>query len=153
MATIHKISEGLFVDSFELIAVHSNLESYAVAYHINKAMGLRLCRVEKDLEIGKSSFPMYEWKDTYKDQEWFLMSNKVTEETVDHTSGLFQNGPTLKSHYLISEKKEINYIIKLTSENSNGVDRAVGSIREIPKISMAYQLDVEALKSKRNLIF
>lgn len=153
MVTIHKISEGLFVDSFELIAVHSNLESYAVAYSINQAMNLKLCRAEKDLEIGKSYFPLYEWKDTFKDQEWFLMGNRITQEEMEERSGLFENGPTLKSHYLIPEKKQINYIIKLVSENSFEVDRAIGNLRDIPKISMAYQLDIEALKSKRNLIF
>ena len=153
MAAIHRISEELFVDSFELIALHSNMESYAMAYHINRVMGLNLSRSEEDLEIGKTSFPLYEWKDTFKDQEWFLISNRVMIEEEENSSGLFRSDSTITPHYLIAEKKQINYILKIASEDSSEVYRAIEAIRNVPKISMTYQLDVEDLKSKRNLIF
>ena len=153
MATIHRISEEFFVDSFELIALHSNLEPYAMAYYLNQFAGLKLKRAEDDLEIGNIFFPLYEWKDTLKDQEWFLMGNKVMLEEEGDNSGLFESGSIVRSHYLIAEKKKINYILKLNWADDHEISRALEVIRNVPKVSMAYSLDIDDLKSKRNLIF
>ena len=153
MVTIHKISEGLFMDSFDLIALHCAMECYALAYHINKVTGFKLIRAEGDLEIATSSYPFYEWKDSSKDQEWYLIKNVVTVEEVGDNQGLFQDSMTTTLHYLLEERKEINYLLKLSPGNSNEITKALEIIRTVPSISMAYQMDVETLKSKRNLIF
>ena len=63
MATVHRISEEFFDDSFGLIALHSNMECYALAYNLNKAAKIMLVRSEDDLEIDTSHYPMFEFKD------------------------------------------------------------------------------------------
>lgn len=152
MATVHKISEGLFVDSFDLIALHSTMESYAIAYHINHAAGITLSRMEEDLEISTVSFPMYEFVDEINDVEWYLVSNSVQQEE-DDDIGLFQNSQSLKTHYLLEDRKDINYLLKVRPEGAEETQRALSSLRSIPKISLAYRVDIATLKSRKNLIF
>ena len=153
MATIHRISEELFVDSFDLIALHSNMECYALAYHINKVFQIFLVRAKKDLEIGTLSYPIFEYNDEVNDEDWYLVKNVVRKEESDGNQGLFTNSTTVKLNYLLTERKEVNYLLKLHPENSAEIEKRIKAIRAIPKVSMAYQLSVDQLKSKRNLIF
>ena len=153
MATVHRISEELSVDSFDLIALHSNMECYALAYHLNQVAQVLLVRVKEDLENGTSSYPLFEYKDEMNGEEWYLVSNVVQEEETQKSEGLFRNSISVKSSYLLSEKKEINYFLKVYPEDTIDIDKTVTAIRSIPRVSMAYQIDVDQLKSKRNLIF
>ena len=152
MATVHRISEELFVDSFDLIALHSNMECYSLAYHINKAFQILLVRAKKDLEIGTLSYPIFEYKDEVNDEDWYLVKNVVQKEEGEESEGLFANSPTLKLNYLLTERKEVNYLLKLYPEDTVDIEK-IKAIRSIPKVSMAYQLHIDELKSKRNLIF
>ena len=153
MATIHRISEELFVDSFDLIALHSDMECYALAYHINKAAQVLLVRAIKDLEIGTLSYPMFEYNDEVNEEDWYLVRNVVQEEESDQSQGLFANSTTVKTNYLLEERKQINYLLKLYPEDSVDLEKTIKAIRSIAKVSMAYQVNVDDLKSKRNLIF
>ena len=153
MATVHRISEELYEDSFDIIALHSNMECYALAYHINKVAHVLLQRSKKDLEIGTTSYPMYEYNDDVNDEDWYLVNNVVQHEESDKSQGLFSNSTTIKLNYLLEERKEINYLLKIYPEDSIDVEQTINAIRTIPKVSMAYQLQAKNLKSKRNLIF
>ncbi len=153
MARVHRISEEFFDDSFGLIALHSNMECYALAYNINKAAKIMLERSEDDLEIETSHYPLFEFKDDINGEEWYLMGNVVQEVEDTSSLGLFENSTTLKLNYLLKERKEINYLLKLYPEDTTAVSDAIRAIRTIPKVSMAYELNPDQLKSKRNLIF
>jgi len=153
MATIHRISEELFVDSFDLIALHTHMECFTLAYHINKVAQVLLVRAKKDLEIGPFSYSMFEYKDDVKHEDWYLINNLVYEEIYDQSGGLFQNSTTLKMNYLLEERKEINYLLKIYPEDAVDITKTVEAIRSIPRVEMVYQISVEDLKSKRNLIF
>lgn len=153
MATVYRISEELFDDSFDLIALHCNMECYAVAYHINEVAQVSLVRAKKDLGIGRFSYPIYEYKDDAKGQEWYLMNNVVREEEHDESGGLFQNSTTVKLNYLLEERKEINYLLKIYSETDVEIEKTINTVRTIPMVSMVYRLNVDDLKSKKNLIF
>jgi len=153
MAIVHRISEELFDDSFDLIALHSNMECYALAYHINRVAQVLLVRAKDDLKISNVSYPIYEYKDEVKGEEWYLVNNILKEEKYDQNEGLFQNSPTLEFNYLLKERKEINYVLKLYPETVVDIDNIINAIRTIPKVSMTYQINADDLKSKRNLIF
>lgn len=153
MATVHRISEELFDDSFELIALHSTMECHAMAYNLNKAAHLLLRRCEKDLEIDETTHPLYEYKNEAKGEEWYLMGNVVQEVQKANGEGLFGNNTTIKLNYLLNDRKEVNYLLKLFHEQLTNIETVIKAIRTIPRVSMAYQLNVDQLKSKRNLIF
>ena len=153
IATVYKISEELFEDSFELIALHCDMECYSVAYQINKFAQVQLERAKNDLEINACAFPLYEYKDDVKGEEWYLITNKVREEVKDNNTGFFQNETTVKINHLLEERKEIDYLLKLYPETDAALQHTVTSLRNIPTVRLAYQINADQLKSKGNLIF
>ena len=49
MITLHKFSDDFCEENYVLIAVHSGLEDYALAYALNRALKASLKRSETDL--------------------------------------------------------------------------------------------------------
>jgi uncharacterized membrane protein YhiD involved in acid resistance len=159
MGTTHKISAELYDDSFKLIAMHCGLESYAMAYHLNSVVKLRLSRREekkdddKDKDEWLESFPIYEWKDELNDHYWTLISNSVKEEKQNESFGIFSNEIAINTLHLVKERREVDYFLKIEAEDTRLLNEAVKKINLIPKVVTAYSIDVDTLKSKRNLIF
>ena len=80
---IHKIQINDFVsDDYELIAVHSSLDDYKLAYMLNKELGVQLSKnlayVEIAIPEGKSAFSNYIFDDEKNDVVWTLIENKTT---------------------------------------------------------------------------
>lgn len=149
---MHSIWEELLDDvSFGLFAIHSQLEDHSLAYALNKACGFNLSRLANDLELGKSAvFPVYYWNDIPHFREWSLFKNKVEALSTVSGSGLFSDVTSQRRFYLIPEKKEIDYFLKVEGdENPQGI---VEKILKIPRLVTAYQLESSILKSKHNLI-
>ena len=153
MAVKYKIIEESIEDSFELIAIHSNLSSYALAYQINEVAALQLARAAKDLEVQEAAFPIYEWEDETQGEHWQLLSNSTTYEAVEESIGLFATNSAVRTQHLIDERKEIDYFLKISSENPLLAKRTVKSLMALPKVTLVYQLDVGEIKSNQNLIF
>ena len=79
---IHKIQINDFVsDDYELIAIHSSLEDYKLAYSLNVVLGVQLCKnlsyVEIAIPEGKSAFSNYIFDDKKNDIVWTLIENKA----------------------------------------------------------------------------
>ena len=153
MVTTHKIAAELYDDNFKLIALHCSLNDYAMAYNINKAALLQLERSEEDLGVADFSFPIFEWKDKTNDINWTLVSNAIKKIEKSESIGLFNANSETRKHYLIEERKEVDYFLKIEVENHYPITNIVTAINEIPKVITAYSLDVVNLKSKKNLIF
>jgi len=152
--TTHKISADLYDDSFSLIAIHSNLEDYAITYAINSACGLYLKRMEKDLHLDNHmSFSVFDWDDGINDEYWTLISNKCEVEEEIPSLGLFENNISMRIDYLVRERKEVDYFLKVDAADEIMFSQKIKSINQIAKVITAYPLDTTNLKSKRNLIF
>ena len=112
--TTHKISADLYDESFSLIAIHSNLEDYAITYAINSSCGLYLKRMKKDLRLdGKMSFSVFDWDDEMSEMYWTLISNKCEVEEEMPSLGLFDNNVSRRTDYLVKERKEVDYFLKV----------------------------------------
>ena len=158
---IHKlqIDEFITVD-FELIAIHSALEDYRLAYFINSALGIMLERCETGIGIkikdGETSFSRYEYEDA-DGCSWSLIQNK--DKVVSHqdsTSSLFgEAGMKVATNvYMLPEFKKVDYILKVENTPCNTtVDEAVEKLLTIKHIATAYTVDHDKIKSKNNLIF
>jgi len=152
--TTHKISADLYDESFSLIAIHSNLEDYAITYAINSSCGLYLKRMKKDLRLdGKMSFSVFDWDDEMSEMYWTLISNKCEVEEEMPSLGLFDNNVSRRTDYLVKERKEVDYFLKVDSIDEALFLKKIKSINTIAKVITAYPLDTQNLKSKRNLIF
>ncbi|TXN37865.1 IPExxxVDY family protein [Flagellimonas hymeniacidonis] len=154
MLTTHKISADFYDDNFQLIAIHSGLEDYAMGYAINSNCGLHLTRMKSDLQFDKNlSFSVFEWDDEMNDTYWTLISNKCTLEVEVPSYGFFENNTALQTAYLIEEKKEVDYFLKVDADNDLKLTAYMKPIQMISKVITAYPVETQSLKSKRNLIF
>ena len=154
MLTTHKISADLFDDSFYLIAIRSDLEDYAITYAINSNCGLYLKRMKKDLHLeGNLFFSVFDWDDEMNDVYWTLISNKCEVEEVLPSDGLFGNNVSKRTDYLVKERKEVDYFLKVDTADETLFAQKIKSINQIAKVITAYPLETQNLKSKRNLIF
>jgi hypothetical protein len=153
MVTTHKISAELFENTYKLIALHSGLASFAMAYNINKVLNLKLKRCFNDLDVDQVAFPIYEWRDQVTETYWTLLGNTIKTEEKSDTYGMFQEKTSIRAHHLIEERKEVDYFLKIETEEELIISRTVQLLKTIPQIVTAYSIESEALKSKRNLIF
>jgi len=154
----------LFVDDFEeepftLLAIHCTLKDSRMAYLLNKHLNIGLCRKSQDLdfEYTEASYSIYEWSDEEQLIDWFLVSNicKKEENTLTSSGSLFDStNKVLRTHNLVPEFKNVNYLLKIENEGHLFNEKAVISkIQEIPQVVAAYSIDVSQLKLKENLIF
>ncbi|WP_108422423.1 MULTISPECIES: IPExxxVDY family protein [Flagellimonas] len=154
MMTTHRISADLYDDSFRLIAIHSDLEDYAMTYAINSKCGLYLKRMKIDLHLDENlSFSVFDWDDGMNDIYWTLISNKCVVEEVIPSGGLFENNISARTDHLIKERKEIDYFLKVEAADEATLSQKLRDIKKIDKVITAYPLETQTLKSKRNLIF
>ncbi len=141
-------------DAVSLIAIHSSLEDYALAYAINQSLKSSFKRTLSDLEMAENvSFPIFDWKNKVNDEYWTLITNSQITKEESNEGGLFINEPLHKRHHLIPEHKEVDYFLRIEPETISDIEQILKLILTIPKVLTAYTVDSTELKSKNNLIF
>ena len=154
MVAVHKISVDFYEDSFDLIALHSSLEDYALGYTLNNNLNSNFKRRHKDLEIyGQLTIPVFEWKDDSNDRYWTLFTNKGIKEGEQIGSDLFKDELSYTTYRMVPEYREVDYFLKIEQDNHGNMEELVKKLLSIPKIITAYVVETDGLKSKNNLIF
>ncbi len=147
---------------YQLIAIHTALEDYRLAYHINKCLPVILAKCISNVSINDKlteiQFSRFFFDDEKKDMTWNLIQNKNEFSTSNFTvnTGLFANSKIQISSktYLLPEYKKVDYFLKI--ENSIDpfiIKNALTQIKKIEQISTVYAIAIETIKSKNNLIF
>ncbi|WP_179375393.1 IPExxxVDY family protein [Winogradskyella wichelsiae] len=157
---LHKLQvDDFYDDSYKLIAIHSRLEDYRLAYLLNKHLELRLERKEKDIDFKylESSYSIFEWDNETEYILWNLISNvcKKEEDSLYSSGTLFSdNEKVLKTFHLISEYKKVDYFLKISEESQSINEKNILSkLQDIPQIITSYTVDPLKIKSKDHLIF
>lgn len=155
MSASHSVWEDLYEDvSFGLFAIHCQLEDHSLAYGLNAACGFNLSRTSKDLELGNAAvFPVFYWNDELHFRDWTLFKNKGSSQVQINgmDNGLFSDLPSESRHFLIPEKKEVDYFLKVEGEvNPSGI---LEKLLKIPRLITAYHMESSKIKSKHNLIY
>ncbi|RRQ50172.1 IPExxxVDY family protein [Maribacter algicola] len=155
MSAVYKIKDDYFDDSFLLVALHSSLEDYAIAYGLNSVLRAKFKRSRADFDLSDSRcFPYYEWEDEYNYRYWVLVSNHSSKQELVNNNDLFQYETTYSRPRLIPELKEVDYFLKIEEdEETMDADTIIKTLLGNPKIMAAYEVDVNKLKSRNNLIF
>lgn len=154
MVAVHKISADFYEDSFDLIALHSSLEDYAIAYALNLTLKASFRRRRKDLDISThTTVPIFEWKDDINDRYWTFFPNNCLKEDQTARTDLFSNEPGYSNFTMVPEHKDVDYFLKLEQDEFNDTDELLKSLLAVPQIITAYKIDINKLKSKNNLIF
>ena len=158
---IHK----LYIDEFdevdyELIAIHTSLEDYRLAYFLNQKLPILLGKSKSEIQInikeGVTYFSRFIYENNDTDSCWSLIQNKNEVNTLisDNNQNLFANSSyeVATKAYLLPEFKKVDYFLKV--ENSdNDIEKIIAKINTIARISTVYSVDTNKIKSKNNLIF
>lgn len=155
MATTHTIALDCYEDSFTLLALHSPLKDYALAYTLNSTCGLRLKRMKKDLWVCKNqSFSAFEWEDPLNDIHWRLIANKcLVEGEEESPDGFFTGHSSCKTYYFIKEQKQVDYFLKIDTIAEALLMPHLKALNTNPKMIAAYPIAPQFATSKKNVIF
>ena len=128
-----------FEYDFQLIGISSHAKDYRLSWEINKQFKT-LLKKEEDVVYStkkgdKAKFSMYFFKDEIEERDIRLISNK-------------SNG-----RYLIPEQKAADYFIILYDYNTFDVNEMLRLLRKINTVLMAFEINVDTLKAKENLVF
>jgi hypothetical protein len=159
---IHKLHLEEFDEiDYQLIAIHSSLEDYRLAYYINQNLPINLkkenCNIQISNKEGETQFTRFGFEDS-KDIVWNLVQNKndVFVPSQNSNQGLFAetNNKFSTKIYLIPEFKKVDYFLKIENGEVNiDVSKITNCIKKIDRVSTVYAVEVEKIKSKNNLIF
>jgi hypothetical protein len=159
---IHKLHLEEFDEiDYQLIAIHSSLEDYRLAYYINQNLPINLkkenCNIQISNKEGETQFTRFVFEDS-KDIVWNLVQNKndVFVPSQNSNQGLFAetNNKFSTKIYLIPEFKKVDYFLKIENGEVNiDVSKISNCIKKIDRVSTVYAVEVEKIKSKNNLIF
>jgi hypothetical protein len=155
VSKVHTIDFDIDHD-YTLIGIHSMLEDYHLAFYLNERLNLKLARFKDDLDFksGNCSFPLYTYEDEVTFTSWSLVSNKYfsIDEVSESNRNLF--GEETRISYLIPEKKQVDFFIKVYGlEDVQKLNAALQKINRIHKVITSYAIDAMELRSRDNLIF
>lgn len=153
----------LYIDEFdeidyELIAIHTVLEDYRLAFLINQKLQILLARTPQDFEMespnGTALLSRFIYEDTSTGAFWSLLQNRGDVTTANAASDLFgQSDVSFGSqNFLLPELKRVDYLLQLQDGNQPA-DAIVSDLQQMDWITTAYRVDVSQIKSKNNLIF
>ena len=165
--TVQKVYHKVYIEDFEevdyhIIAIHTSLEDYRLAYFLNRDLEICLSKSTVDIQFqvkkGKTSFARFTFEDEKKVINWDLIQNKNEVVGVENNAiqDLFSNTKNTfsSSAYLLSEFKKVDFFLKIeNAANEINVSEIVSKINAIDSITMVYSIDKETIKSKNNLIF
>ena len=160
---IHKLDLGEFDEiDYHLIAIHTSLEDYRLAFFINQKLPINLSKSKNEIQInikeGETKFSRYYYHNIEKAISWNLIQNKgeVVQQKKDNGQNLFSN-LTLEvatKVYLLPEFKKVDYFLKIENidETINGT-KIQTALNTIDSVSAIYTVETNKIKSKNNLIF
>ena len=142
-------------EKFFLIALHSNVEIFFLAYLLNKNLKTSFKKMKYNVINNENNylFERYQSVDKNKREKMDLFSNKSAlkkNKTTDQVFSLFDSS-YFKKFFFIDEFKDVDFFIKKYSINN--LYLLIKKIKLIEEIESSYLVDEKLLKNKENLIF
>ena len=147
---------------YELIAIHSSIEDFRLAYFINQKLPIVLSKSKDEVGVmvkeGEAFFSNFTFVDHKNDILWSLIQNKndiiLHQKSTGQNLFLNTNMETLRKVHLISDLKKVDYFLKIENNNNTfQLEEIVNKLNKIERISAVYAVVPEKIKSKNNLIF
>lgn len=148
--------------SYELIAIHSTLEDYRMAFLINKNLPIVLSKSKEEILVKVKNedvlFSKFVFEDGLNDITWTLIQNKneiiTNEKTKIQTLFLDTEMEIETNVFMLPELKKIDYFLKIENKQTiSEIEETIIKLLNIDQISTAYKVDINKIKSKNNLIF
>ena len=154
----HKLNLNQFPENYHLIAIHSDLDEFRLAFFLNKKLNIGLKRKNNDIYFSEqnANYSSYEFLDDAKYLKWIFFSNKslVSEKSPDEDLSLFGQGSTaLNEINLLSQQKSVDYFLIIENiANKTYINKVLKKISEISGVITSF-LSNNKLENKENLIF
>ena len=158
----HKlVLDEVFEQPYKLLAIHSSVEEYKLAYLLNKHLNLKLARTPGDIDLhkGKESifFAHFIHEDLQNYCTYHLVSNVARQEGrsgIVEKSLFSEDQLAVKKSFLLPEFKKVDFLMKIVDEqDAVSIKKLTSGIMEIPQVSTVYVIDFHQIKTKENLIF
>ncbi len=160
---VHKLDFDDFDEiNYQLVAIHTSLEDYRLAYFINQKLPINLSSNKNEIHInikeGETKFSRFYYYDKEKEISWNLIQNKneVIQNKKDNNQNLFSdlNMEVSTKVFLLPEFKKVDYFLKIDNTDEVMDSKQIQLLlNTIENISTAYSVDTLKIKSKNNLIF
>ena len=160
---IHRLDLDEFDEiDYYLMAIHTSLEDYRLAYFINKILPINLSKSKNEIHAqtkeGEVKFSRFYYYDTDKELSWNLIQNKneIISVSKNDFQNLFSNEKSEISTtiHLLPEFKKVDFFLKIdnSGETINFLE-IQQKLNTIESIAAIYAVDTNKIKSKNNLIF
>ena len=159
---IHKLDLDEFDEiDYHLVAIHTTLEDYRLAYFINQHLPVNLSKSKEEILIsikeGETQFSRFYFDDEDNFVSWNLIQNKneVIGRNEIINQDLFSNSSqeVATKVFLLPELKKVDYFLKIESDDDLELAGIVKKLKSIKSLSTVYVVETETIKSKNNLIF
>ncbi len=153
-----KLNVNQFPENYHLIAIHSDLDEYRLAFFLNKKLNINLKRKREDIYFTDqdANYSSYEFLDKVKFLKWIFFSNKslVLENSMDQNINLFNNDNLVKNEtVLLSNHKFVDYFLIIENiADRTYLQKILKKISEIRGIITSF-ITEKKLDNKENLIF
>jgi len=154
----HKLNLNQFSENYYLIAIHSDLDEFRLAFFLNDKLSIGLIRKNIDIILheNKSNYSIYEYLDEAMFLKWIFFSNKslVAEKTSNNELlNLFSQENIVQNEIsLINQPKGVDYFLVIENvKNKIYVEKVLKKISEIRGVITAFISD-KKLENKENLI-
>ena len=154
----HKLNLNQFPENYHLIAIHSDLDEFRLAFFLNKKLNIGLKRKNNDIYFSEqdANYSSYEFLDDTKYLMWIFFSNKslVSEKSPDEDLSLFGKGSAaLNEMNLLSQQKSVDYFLIVENiANNTYIEKVLKKISEISGVITSFMSE-NKLENKENLIF
>lgn len=159
---IHKLALDDFEEAdYQLIAIHTTLEDYRLAYFINQKLPILLYRNKKEIQTAfeqkMTTFSRFTFEDKENDIWWDLVENKkeLAIPQKNKVQNLFkENQEFTTTLYFLPEFKKVDFFLKIESEEQQiNLTDVTSKLKKIDTVSTVYHVTKNQIKSKNNLIF
>lgn len=155
MAIVKLSLEDFYDEDYYLIAIHSGLEDYKLAFLLNQHLLTTFEKNEYDISIFQnnleSTFSRFIFDDQAHDLFWNLISNTCIVSQ-KNSEGMFSE--TSYSFNLLPEFKNVDYFLKIENIDVHfNLNDLIEKISAISQVTLCYHIDTENIKSIKNLIF
>ena len=154
----HKLNLNQFSENYYLIAIHSDLDEFRLAFFLNDKLSIGLIRKNNDIILheNKSNYSIYEYLDEAMFLKWIFFSNKslVAEKTSNNELlNLFSQENIVQNEIsLINQPKGVDYFLVIENvKNKIYVEKVLKKISEIREVITSFISD-KKLENKENLI-
>ena len=154
----HKLNLNQFSDNYHVIAIHSDLEEFRLAFFLNQKLDINLKRKRKDISLIeiKANYSVFEYLNEAMYLNWIFFSNKslMSNKLTNEESGLFSQESFFQNEVsLIKNPKGVDYFLIIENvKNKTYVKKVLKKISEIRGVITSFMSE-KKLENKENLIF